>query len=112
MPIVASQVVLVSLPTVGAGALAAVLLACPYPTRPTFSRRIALGAVLAVPLIMFAGLAYLLIGNIDVGLLGNLLMGGIPAEIVSATLSAPLPRGAVAVVLLSIEAKLRLTVSV
>lgn len=52
----------------------------------------------------------MLIGNVNFGLLGNLLLGSIPAVIVGAMLSARLPhvllRGALAVVLLSIGVKL------
>jgi uncharacterized membrane protein YfcA len=52
----------------------------------------------------------LFIGHVDVGLLGNLLLGSIPAVIVGAMLSARLPhallRAALAVVLLAIGIKL------
>lgn len=102
--------VLVTLTSVGAGALGAVFLAYLYPLRLTPPRLIATDIVHAIPLAIFAGLGHLLIGNVDFGLLGNLLLGSIPAVIIGAMLSARLPhallRGALAVVLLSIGVKL------
>ena len=102
--------ILVTLTSVGAGALGAVFLAYLYPLRLTPPRLIATDIVHAIPLAVFAGLGHLLIGNVDLGLLGNLLLGSIPAVIVGAVLSARLPhtllRGALAVVLLSIGLKL------
>jgi len=102
--------VLVTMTSVGAGALGAVFLAYLYPLRLTPPRLIATDIVHAIPLAMFAGMGHLLIGNVDFGLLGNLLLGSIPAVIVGAMLSARLPhallRGALAVVLLSIGLKL------
>ena len=71
---------------------------------------IATDIVHAVPLAIFAGLGHLLIGNVDMRLLGNLLLGSIPAVVVGAMLSARLPHGllraVLALVLLSIGAKL------
>lgn len=107
--------VLVTLTSVGAGALGAVFLAYLYPLRLTPPRLIATDIAHAIPLAMFAGMGHLLIGNVDFGLLGNLLLGSIPAVIVGAMLSARLPhsllRGALAVVLLSIGVKLWWTVA-
>jgi len=107
--------VLVTVTSVGAGALGAVFLAYLYPLRLTPPRLIATDIVHAIPLAIFAGLGHLLIGNVDFGLLGNLLLGSIPAVIVGATLSARLPhtllRGVLAVVLLSIGLKLWWSVS-
>jgi hypothetical protein len=108
--------VLVTLTSVGAGALGAVFLAYLYPLRLTPPRLIATDIVHAIPLAMFAGLGHLLIGNVDFGLLGNLLLGSIPAVILGAMLSSRLPhallRGALAVVLLAIGVKLWWSVSV
>lgn len=101
---------LVTLTSVGAGALGAVFLAYLYPLRLTPPRLIATDITHAIPLAMFAGVGHLLIGNVNFGLLGNLLLGSIPAVIIGAMLSARLPhallRGALAVVLLSIGFKL------
>ena len=102
--------VLVTLTSVGAGALGAVFLVYLYPLRLTPPRLIATDIVHAIPLAMFAGTGHLLMGNVNFGLLGNLLVGSIPAVIVGAMLSARLPhallRGALAAVLLVIGAKL------
>lgn len=102
--------VLVTLTSVGAGALGAVFLAYLYPLRLTPPRLIATDIVHAVPLAMFAGLGHVLIGNVDVRLLGNLLWGSIPAVVIGAMLSARLPhallRGILAMVLLFIGLKL------
>ena len=102
--------VLVTLTSVGAGALGAVFLAYLYPLRLTPPRLIATDIVHAIPLAMFAGVGHLLIGNVNFGLLGNLLVGSIPAVVIGAMLSARLPhallRGALSVVLLLIGVKL------
>lgn len=84
---------LVTLTSVGAGALGAVFLAYLYPLRLTPPRLIATDIMHAIPLALFAGSGHLLIGNVDFGLLGNLLLGSIPAVIVGALLSVRLPHG-------------------
>lgn len=83
--------VLVTLTSVGAGALGAVFLAYLYPLRLTPPRLIATDIVHAIPLAFFAGLGHLLIGNVNFVLLGNLLLGSVPAVIIGAMLSAKLP---------------------
>lgn len=102
--------VLVTLTSVGAGALGAVFLVYLYPLRLTPPRLIATDIVHAIPLAIFAGTGHLLMGNVDIGLLGNLLVGSIPAVIVGAMLSARLPhtflRGVLALVLIVIGFKL------
>lgn len=101
---------LVTLTSVGAGALGAVFLSYLYPLRLTPPRLIATDIAHAIPLAVFAGVGHLVIGNVDFGLLGNLLLGSIPAVIVGAMLSARLPhallRGALAIVLVAIGIKL------
>lgn len=107
--------VLVTLTSVGAGALGAVFLAYLYPLRLTPPRLIATDIVHAIPLAIFAGMGHLLIGNVSLGLLGNLLIGSIPGVLIGSRLSARLPhgllRGALAVVLLTIGIKLWWTVT-
>jgi uncharacterized membrane protein YfcA len=101
---------LVTLTSVGAGALGAVFLAYLYPLRLTPPRLIATDIAHAIPLAVFAGLGHLLMGNVDFGLLANLLLGSIPAVLLGATLSARLPhlwlRRALALVLFLIALKL------
>ena len=102
--------VLVTLTSVGAGALGAVFLVYLYPLRLTPPRLIATDIVHAIPLAMFAGTGHLLMGNVNFGLLGNLLLGSVPAVILGAMMSARLPHGvlrvALAAVLLVIGGKL------
>lgn len=84
--------VLVTLTSIGAGALGVVFLAYLYPLRLTSSRLIATDIVHAIPLAMFAGAGHLLIGNVNFELLGNLLIGSVPGVIAGALLSSHLPQ--------------------
>lgn len=105
---------LVTLTSVGAGALGAVFLAYLYPLRLTPPRLIATDIVHAIPLALFAGAGHLLMGNLNFELLGNLLLGSVPAVIAGAMLSARLPHGllraALALVLVVVGAKLVWTI--
>lgn len=91
--------VLVTLTSVGAGALGAVILAYLFPIRLTPPRLIATDIVHAIPLAFFAGFGHLLMGNVDFILLANLLVGSIPAVIIGAKISAKLPHNFLRVVL-------------
>lgn len=106
--------VLVTLTSVGAGALGAVFLAYLYPLRLTPPRLIATDIAHAIPLALLAGLGHLLLGNVDFALLGSLLLGSIPAVIVGSNLAVRLPhallRGMLAAALLAIGVKLSLAV--
>ncbi|MGE3296949.1 MAG: sulfite exporter TauE/SafE family protein [Porticoccaceae bacterium] len=106
---------LVTLTSVGAGALGVVFLAYIYPLRLTPPRLIATDITHAIPLAIFAGSGHLWLGNVDFHLLGNLLAGSLPAVLLGARLSARLPHGLLrrllAVVLLAIGAKLAWSVS-
>lgn len=82
--------VLVTVTSVGAGALGAVLLSYLYPLRLTPPRLVASDIVHAVPLAVFAGLGHLLIGNVDYGLLGVLLVGSVPGVLAGVFLSTRL----------------------
>jgi uncharacterized membrane protein YfcA len=102
--------VLVTLTSVGAGAIGAPILAYLYPLRLTPPRLVATDIVHAIPLTIVGGIGHLVIGNVDGGLLGTLLIGSIPGAIIGATLSSRLPhavvRGAMAVTLIAIGIKL------
>lgn len=106
----ASLGILVTLTSVGAGAIGAVLLVHLYPFRLSPPRLVATDIAHAIPLAVFAGLGHLAIGNVNFGLLAYLLCGSIPGTMAGAALSARLPhgvvRGALAVVLLIIGIKL------
>lgn len=101
---------LVTLTSVGAGALGAVFLVYLYPLRLTPPRLVATDIVHAIPLALFAGSGHLLIGNLDLGLLGDLLLGSIPAVMIGALISSRVPhaylRYLLVVILLIIGARL------
>ena len=83
---------LVTLTSIGAGAVGVVLLTYLYPLRLTPARLVATDIVHAIPLAMFAGMGHLLIGHIDYSLLGWLLIGSIPGVLIGAMLSSRLPQ--------------------
>ena len=97
---------LVTLTSVGAGALGAVLLVYLYPSRLTPPRLIATDIAHAIPLAIFAAVGHSLISHVDLALLGGLLAGSIPAALLGALLSSRLPHGwlraALATVLLAV----------
>lgn len=86
--------VLVSVTSIGAGALGAVMLAYLYPLRLKPAKLIATDIVHAIPLAMFAGVGHLLIGHVDVSLLLWLLSGSVPGVLLGAFLSSRLPQAA------------------
>ena len=102
--------VLVTLTSVGAGALGAVMLAYLYPLRMTPRRLVATDLVHAVPLTIVAGSGHLLMGHVDGGLLGALLIGSIPGVLLGAHFSDRMPdrfvRPAIALVLVAVGIKL------
>lgn len=83
---------LVTLTSVGAGALCAVALTFLYPFRLTPAKLIATDIAHAIPLALFAGLGHLLVGHVDMYLLLNLLLGSIPGVLLGAKLSSRLPQ--------------------
>lgn len=101
---------LVTLTSIGAGAVGVVMLNYLYPLKLTPARLVATDIVHAIPLAIFAGVGHLFIGNVDFGLLGWLLIGSIPGVLIGATLSSKLPqeplRLAIAVVLSLVALKL------
>jgi uncharacterized membrane protein YfcA len=102
--------VMVTLTSVGAGALGAVMLVYLYPTRLTPPRLVATDIAHAIPLAMFAGAGHLIAGGVDLRLLLALLAGSIPAALLATALSARMPhaalRAALAAVLLIVGLKL------
>lgn len=101
---------LVTLTSIGAGALGAIFLAYLYPTRLTPARLVATDLVHAIPLALFAGLGHLMVGKVDMRLLTLLLCGSIPGVLVGAKLVHHLPqavlRWTMAAVLLVVGIKL------
>lgn len=83
--------VLVTLTSVGAGALGAVMLVYLYPFRMTPARLVGTDIVHAIPLTVVAGTGHLLMGNVDLLLLGQLLVGSIPGVLIGAHFSHKTP---------------------
>ena len=82
--------VMVTLTSVGAGALGVVLLVHLYP-RLAPPRLVASDIAHAIPLALCAGLGHLAISGVDLHLLGNLLLGSIPAALAGAAVSSRVP---------------------
>lgn len=78
---------MVTLTSVGAGAIGATLLLALYPLRMRMQRLVATDIVHAVPLTLVAGLGHLWIGNVDPMLLANLLVGSIPGIVIGSLLA-------------------------
>ncbi|HWJ69409.1 MAG TPA: sulfite exporter TauE/SafE family protein [Sphingobium sp.] len=83
--------VMVTLTSIGAGALGAVMLMALYPLRMTGSRLVGTDIVHAIPLTIVAGMGHLIMGNVDFRLLGMLLVGSIPGIIIGSLLATRLP---------------------
>ena len=77
--------------SIGAGALGAVMLLYLYPFRLTASALVGTDIVHAIPLTILAGIGHLLMGNVNFGLLLNLLLGSIPGIVVGSLASAHAP---------------------
>lgn len=104
---------LVSLTSVGAGALGTVMLLYLYPLRMTPSRLVGTDIVHAVPLTLLAGAGHLAMGNVDFRLLGFLLLGSVPGVLLGSLVSTKVPqvllRGAISTVLVAVGSKLLLS---
>lgn len=82
--------VLVTLTSIGAGALGAVMLIALYPLHMTARRLIGTDIVHAVPLTVIAGMGYLWMGQVDFRLLGSLLVGSIPGIVLGSVVATRL----------------------
>ncbi|HEX7852929.1 MAG TPA: sulfite exporter TauE/SafE family protein [Sphingobium sp.] len=85
--------VLVSLTSVGAGALGTTMLLALYPRRMTPARLVGTDIVHAVPLTLVAGIGHLWLGNVDFRLLGSLLVGSIPGILIGSFLATRISGG-------------------
>ena len=101
--------VFVTLSSVGAGALGVTALILLYPEVRT-PEIVGSDIAHAVPLTLVAGLGHWLIGSVQFGILGLLLLGSIPGILLGSLLSPRLPdrwlRGALAAVLLLVGGRL------
>lgn len=82
--------VLVSITSVGAGALGVTALIILYPHLPT-ARIVGSDIAHAVPLTLMAGLGHWWLGSIDVSLLVSLLIGSVPGIVLGSFLAPRLP---------------------
>ncbi|MEX0941657.1 MAG: sulfite exporter TauE/SafE family protein [Pseudomonadales bacterium] len=82
--------VLVTLSSVGAGAIATALLMIVYPKLQGL-RVVGTDIAHAVPLTLFAGLGHFYLGNVDLMLLAALLVGSLPAVSIGSRLGKYLP---------------------
>jgi hypothetical protein len=101
--------VLVTMTSVGAGAIGVTVLFFLYPRMPA-SRIVGSDIAHAVPLTLIAGAGHWYLGSVDWALLGPLLMGSLPGIIVGSKLVGRIPDGAVrtalALVLIVVAVKL------
>ncbi len=104
--------VLVTLTSVGAGALGAVMLLTLYPFRMKPATLVGTDIVHAIPLTIVAGTGHLLMGHVDAVLLGGLLLGSIPGVALGALLGGRAPdrllRAVIAITLAAIGGRLLL----
>lgn len=84
---------LVSLSSVGAGALGTIALMFLYPRLPTV-KIVGTDIAHAVPLALLAGLGHWWLGSINMELLGSLLVGSIPGIVAGSFLARVMPEGA------------------
>lgn len=82
--------VLVSLSSIGAGAIGATLVLLLYPRLPA-QRLVGIDIAHAVPLTLVAGIGHATLGHVEWGLLGALLLGSIPGIWVAARLTKKMP---------------------
>jgi uncharacterized membrane protein YfcA len=101
--------ILVSLSSVGAGAVGVTVLILLYPRVP-LARIVGSDIAHAVPLTLIAGAGHWMLGDVNWTLLGSLLLGSIPGIIAGSYLAPRLPerglRPALATVLLVVGANL------
>lgn len=81
---------LVTLTSIGAGAIGVVALFLLYPLLPTV-KIVGTDIAHAVPLTLVAGLGHMHMGNVDFALLGALLLGSLPGIYLGSHLSASIP---------------------
>lgn len=99
---------LVTISSVGAGAIGVTALVMLYPRMPA-QRIVGSDIAHAVPLTLLAGLGHSIIGTVDLHILVSLLCGSIPAIVIASMASVRVPdrvlRGALAAVLLLVCAR-------
>ncbi len=82
--------VMVTLSSVGAGAIGTAILLMLYPRLPSI-HIVGTDLAHAVPLTLIAGLGHMALGNVDFYLLGSLLVGSLPAIVVGTWVGTRIP---------------------
>jgi uncharacterized protein len=90
--------VLVSLSSVGAGAIGVTMLVLLYPHLP-IARIVGTDIAHAVPLTLVAGLGHLAVGTVDVSLLASLLIGSLPGIALGSVIASRAPERALRLLL-------------
>lgn len=102
--------VLVTLTSIGAGALGTVMMVHLYPLRMNSHKLVGTDLAHAIPLALIAGLGHLLIGNVDTTLMTNLLLGSVPGVLLGSLVGTRLPmkfvQGAISIVLVLVGVKM------
>jgi uncharacterized protein len=93
--------VMVSISSVGAGALGVTVLLLLYPELPT-ARIVGSDIAHAVPLTLVAGLGHWALGSIDWPLLGSLLVGSLPGIVLGSYVSSRVPEVALRLTLAAV----------
>jgi uncharacterized protein len=91
--------VLVTLTSVGAGALGVTMILCLYPLRMHAKKLVATDIVHAIPLTLVGGIGNFLMGNVNLALLGSLLIGSIPGIIIGSFATRRIPEAGLRIVL-------------
>lgn len=86
---------LVTLTSVGAGALGATILLMLYPRRLSLRKLVGTDITHAVPIAFVGGVIHLLIGNVDFKLLLMLLVGSVPGIIIGSRLASIVPEAVI-----------------
>ncbi len=92
--------VLVSVSSVGAGAIGVTVLLLLYPALPV-NKLVGSDIAHAVPLTLIAGLGHWMMGDVNLGLLGSLLVGSVPGIVVGSLLASRAPDGVLRPILAS-----------
>ncbi len=91
--------ILVTLTSVGAGALGVTMILCLYPLRMNANRLVATDIVHAIPLTIIGGIGNFFMGNVNLPLLGSLLVGSIPGIIIGSLATTKIPEGGLRITL-------------